>query len=221
MGLGLGAGLGGEGEGQLFARWLSNDDLLLLDGDRGILKLGNIEALVLNLVLALDLGDLDGLGDADLLGGGVGELAGLFLGLSDQGNSVGLGLVFFTAVLVLSASITLMTISRGVAGGHLHGLRLVSIGDLGGGAGGGHIISGILVGADLPVNNGGGFLADGQHTVKAVVVVNHDLGGQGDRGNLLSEGRDTDLSVDGGVGVTAVVLRRVARGICRCQGNKG
>ena len=71
----LPAGLGVEGEGDLLAAGLSDDDLLLVDGVGGIDELGNVEALVLNLVLALDLGDGDVLGDTDLLGGGVGKAA--------------------------------------------------------------------------------------------------------------------------------------------------
>ena len=222
-GVGLGAGLGGEGEGELLAGRLADDGLNLVDGVGGVLELGNVEALVLNLVLTLDLGDLDGLGDADLLGGGVGQLAGLLLGLSDQGDPVGLGLVLLTAVLVLTAAVGLVVaVASGSAGCHLHGLGLLGIGDLGGGAGGGHIISGILVGADLAVNHLAGLLAHGQDLVEAVVIVHHLLDGKGDRGHLVGKGGDTDLSVDGGVGVPAVVLRGIAvAGLVGTDGGEG
>merc|ERR1712088_858767 len=54
----LPASLGVKGEGDLLAAGLSDDDLLLVNGVGGIDEHGNIEALVLNLVFALDLGGL-------------------------------------------------------------------------------------------------------------------------------------------------------------------
>ena len=53
------AGLGVQGEGDLLTAGLSDHYLLLLDSVGGIHKLGNVEALVLNLVLAHNLGDGD------------------------------------------------------------------------------------------------------------------------------------------------------------------
>merc|ERR1712241_1605078 len=103
--MGLAASLSGEGEGDLFTAWFTNDNLLLVNSVGSISKLGNIEALVLNLVLALNLGDLDGLGNTDLLGGRVGEHAGLLKGGSDEGDLVSLSLVFLTANLVFSMTI--------------------------------------------------------------------------------------------------------------------
>ena len=210
----LSTGLGGEGEGDLLTAGLSDDDLLLLNSVGGIGELGNIEALVLNLVLALDLSDLNGLGDTDLLGGRVGQLTGDLQGSSDKGDLVGLGLVFLTADLVfsLSISISLISISRQTTGSDLHGLGLLFIGDLGGGARGNNILPLILIGADLPLNNGGGLLADGENTVEAVVIVNNLLDCKSDWSHLLSEGRDTDLSIDRCVCVSAGVLRSIHRG---------
>merc|ERR1719347_226742 len=105
-------------------------------------------------------------------------------------------------MLSLSISVSLrLTISRGSTGSDLHGLRLLIIGDLGGGAGGNHILSFILIGTDLPLHNSGCLFTDGEDTVEAVVIVNNLLDCKGDRGHLLSKGRDTDLSVDGSVGV--------------------
>ena len=71
--VGLGASLGGEGEGDLITLWLSNDGFDLVNNILSINKLGNVETSVLNLVLALDFSDLNGLGDTDLLWGWVGE----------------------------------------------------------------------------------------------------------------------------------------------------
>merc|ERR1719216_363989 len=59
----LPAGLSVEGEGDLLAAGLPDDDLLLVNGVGGIDELGNVKALVLNLVLALDLSDGDVLGE--------------------------------------------------------------------------------------------------------------------------------------------------------------
>ena len=222
------ASLGGEGQGDLLTAGLSDHDLLLVDGVGGIDELGNVETLVLNLVLALDLGDLDLLGDADLLGGGVGEAAGDLQGGGDEGDLVGLGLVLLTADLVLPGAVALVAVaavSGSSAGGDLHGLGLLLVGDLGGGAGGGHILLLVHVGADLTLHNGGGLLAHCQHTVEAVVVVHHLLDGQGDRGDGLGEGGHTDLCLDAAVGVATVVDRvrgvAVAGGGGPSQGGEG
>ena len=212
VGLVLGAGLGGQGQSQLLAAGLSNNDLLLLDGNAGVLEFSNVEALLLDLVLALDLGDGDGLGDANSAGGGVGQLAGLLLGHSDQRHLVGLGLVLFSAVLVLAMAVAGGSVAAGGTGGHLHGLGTVVISDLGGGAGSGDVLTGVLVGADLTLNNLVGLLAHSQDLVEAVVGIDDNLGGQGDGSHLLGEGGHAHLGVDGGVGVTAVVLGGIAVG---------
>ena len=127
VGLVLGAVLGGEGEGELLTAGLSQNDLLLVDSVGGILELGHVEALLFNLVLALNLGDLNGLGDADLVGGGVGQGAGLLLGLSDQGHSVGLGLVLLSAVLVLAGAVTGGSVAGWAAGGYLNNIILQNL----------------------------------------------------------------------------------------------
>merc|ERR1712123_470816 len=72
-----------------------------------LIRLVNI-TLIANLVLALNLSDLNSLGDADLLGGRVGEHAGDLKRGSDKGNLVGLSLVFLTAHLVFSLAISLL-----------------------------------------------------------------------------------------------------------------
>jgi len=212
----LPAGLGVEGEGDLLAAGLSDDDLLLVNGVGGIDELGNVEALVLNLVLALDLSDGDVLGDADLLGGRVGKAALDSEGSSDKGNLVGLGLVLLMADLVLTmVGVGSVAVGRGLdsTSGDLHGLRLLVIGDLGGLAVSDNIFPLVDIGADLPLDNSVGLLADGEDTVEAVVVVNNLLDRQGDRGHLLGKGGHADLSVNRCVGVPAQKLRSMVDGM--------
>lgn len=195
----LPASLGVEGEGDLLAAGLSDDDLLLVNGVGGIDELGNVEALVLNLVLALDLGDGDVLGDTDLLGGRVGKAALDGERGSDKGDLVGLGLVLLVAHLVLTVvGVSSVSVGRGLdsAGGDLHGLGLLVVGDLGGLAVSDDVLPLVDVGADLPLDNSVGLLADGEDTVEAVVVVNNLLHRQGDWGHLLGKSGHTDLSVD-------------------------
>ena len=212
----LPAGLGVKGEGDLLAAGLSDDDLLLVNGVGGVDELGNVEALVLNLVLALDLGDGDVLGDAHLLGGRVGKTALDGKGSSDKGDLVGLGLVLLVAHLVFAmVGVGSITVGRGLdsTGGDLHGLGLLVVGDLGGLAVSDDVLPLVDVGADLPLDNGVGLLTDGEDTVEAVVVVDHLLHRQGDRGHLLGKGGDAHLGVDGCVGVTAQKLGSVVDGV--------
>ena len=195
--VGLGASLGGEGEGDLITLWLSNDGFDLVNNILSINKLGNVETSVLNLVFALDFSDLDGLGDTDLLGGWVGEGARDLKRIGDQWNLVSLGLVFLMTHLVFSGITGVsISISSSSTGGNLHGLRLVLIGDLGGCAWSGDILLLIDIGTDLSVNCGGSLLTDGQNSVKAVVFINDLLDSQCDWGHLISEGWNTDLSID-------------------------
>merc|ERR1719220_1665665 len=131
----LPASLGVEGEGDLLTAGLSDDDLLLVNGVGGVDELGNVEALVLNLVLALDLSDGDVLGHAHLLGGRVGKAALHGERGSDKGNLVGLGLVLLVADLVLTVvGVGSVSVGRGLdsTSGDLHGLGLLVVGDLGG-----------------------------------------------------------------------------------------
>ena len=220
----LPAGLGVQGQGDLLTARLSDDDLLLLNGVGGINELGHIEALVVNLVLTLDLSDGDVLDDADLLGSGVGQAAGHLQRDGDQGDLVGLGLVLLVALLELSVSVcgSLVSVSvgRGLhsAGGHLHGLRVLLVGDLGGGAGSGDILPLVHVGADLSLDHGVGLLADGENPVKAVVGVSNLLDCQSDGSHLLRKGWDADLGVDGGVGVPAEQLGGVAVAVSGGEG---
>ena len=66
-----GADLGVKTELNITADGIANLNILLVNNVLSIDKLGNVETSVLNLVLALDFSDLDGLGDTDLLGGWV------------------------------------------------------------------------------------------------------------------------------------------------------
>ena len=212
--MGLATSLCREGEGDLFTAWFTNDDLLLVNSVGSISKLGNIEALVLNLVLALNLGDLDSLGDTDLLGGRVGEHAGHLKGGSDEGDLVSLSLVFLTAYLVFSLTISLVTISisSSSTSSHLHSFRLLVISNLGGGARGDNLLLLVHIGTDLSLNGGGCFLTDSEDTVKAVIIVHNLLDCKSDWGHLLSEGRHAHLGIDRGVGVPAVILRGIPVG---------
>lgn len=195
--VGLGASLGGEGEGDLITLWLSNDGFDLVNNILSINKLGNIEANIVNFVLALDFSDLDGLGDTDLLGGRVGEGARDLKRIGDQWNLVSLGLVFLMTHLVFSGITGMsISISSSSTSGDLHGLRLVLICDLGGCAWSGDILLLIDIGTDFSVNCGGSLLTDGQNSVKAVVFINNLLDSQCDWGHLISEGWNTDLSID-------------------------
>merc|ERR1711937_677792 len=203
----LAASLCRKSEGDLFTAWFTNDDLLLVNSVGSISKLGNIEALVLNLVLTLNLGDLNSLGDTDLLGGRVGKHAGHLKGGCDKGDLVSLSLVFLTAYLVLSLSISSSSTSS-----HLHSLRLLVISNLGGGARSNNLLLLIHIGTDLSLNGGGCFLTDSQDTVKAVIIVHNLLDCKSDWGHLLSEGRHAHLGIDGGVGVPAVILRGIPIG---------
>merc|ERR550517_507388 len=214
----LGATLGRQRECHLLAAGLPDDDLLLVDRVARVDEFGNVEALVLDLVLTLDLGDGDVLGDANLLGGRVGKAALDSEGGSDKGDLVGLGLVLLSTILMFTVvwvSIT-TTIARfwsGRTGCHLHGLRFVFVGDLGGLAVSDDVLPLVDVGADLPLDNSVGLFADGEDTVEAVVVVNNLLHRQGDWGHLLGKGGHADLGIDGGVGVPAVELWRGRRGV--------
>merc|ERR1711874_714870 len=158
----LPASLGVEGQGDLLTAGLPDDDLLLVNGVGGVDELGNVEALVLNLVLALDLGDGDVLGDTDFLGGRVGKAALDGERGSDKGNLVGLGLVLLVADLVLTVvGVGSVSVGRGLdsTGSHFHGLGLLVVGDLGGLAVSDDILPLVDVGADLPLDNSVGLLA--------------------------------------------------------------
>jgi len=220
----LAAGLCGEGKGDLFTAGFSNDHLLLVNSVGSISKLSNIEALVFNLVLAFNLSDFNSLGDTHFLRGWVGKHAGDLNWGSDKGNLVCLCLILFTAHLMFSATIALVTIASSSTSSNLHGLRLLFIGNLGGSAGSNNLLLLIHVSTDFSLNSGRCFLADCEDTVKAVVIVNNLLDCKSDRSHLLSKSRHADFSIDGCVGVPAVILRSISicwgMNIGRCNSNK-
>ena len=106
-----GADLGVKTELNITADGIANLNILLVNNILSINKLGNVEANIVNFVLALDLGDLDGLGDTDLLGGWVGEGARDLKRRCYQWNLVSLGLVFLMASLGISKAISMMSIA--------------------------------------------------------------------------------------------------------------
>ena len=194
----LPVGLSVKGESDLLAAGLPDDDLLLVNGVGGIDELGNIGALVLDLVLALDLRDGDVLGDTDLLGGSVGKAALDNEGSNDKGNLVGLGLILLMADLVLTTiEVGTVVVGRVLhsTSGDLHGLRLLVIGDLGGLAVSDNILPLVDIGADLFLDNSVGLLADVEDTVEAVVVVSTSLTAKVIGVHLLGKGRHVDLRV--------------------------
>ena len=205
-----------KSEGDLFTAWFTNDDLLLVNSVGSISKLGNIEALVLNLVLTLNLGDLNSLGDTDLLGGRVGKGAALLQWDNDKGDLVSLSLVFLTTYLVFSMTISGRSVTSSSTSSHLHSFGLLFISNLGGGARSCYILPLIHIGTDLSLNGGGCFLTDSQDTVKAVIIVHNLLDCKSDWGHLLSEGRHAHLGINRRVCISAGVSRSIpiARGSC-------
>ena len=89
---------------------------------------------------------------------------------------------------------------------------------LGGGSRHGFFLLDIVIGTDFTGNNGVGLLADSSDLIVAVVVVHNVLHVQDNGGGLGGEGGDTDLSVDGGVGVPAVELGGVSVPVSRGSG---
>ena len=209
----LGAGLGWERKGDLVTFWLSNDGLNLFNSVGGISKLGNIETSVLNLVLTLDLCDFNRLGDTHLLGGWVSKSTGDLKWGSHKRNLVGLCLVFFMANLMFSLAIAMVSISISsswTTSCHLHCLRFLFISNLGGCAWSSNIFLLINIGADLSVNCGRGLFTDSKNSVKAVILISNLLDSQGNWSHFVSEGWNTDLSIDRGVCVSAVELWGIA-----------
>ena len=74
----------------------------------------------------------------------------------------------------------------------------------------GVVLLDVRVGADLTGDGGVDGFADGSDLGVAVVVVNDVLDGQGHGGDLGGESGHADLSVDGCVGIPAVVLGTVS-----------
>jgi len=216
------ASLGGQSQSDSVAVGFSQDNSDLVNGVGSIFEFGHIEAFLFNNVSAFDFGDGDLLGHAVLDGFGDGDLDGHVQGNGDKGDSVGLSLVLLATVLVFSSSV-MVTVSGGTAGGHLHGLGFGLISHLGGGSRHGFFLLDIVIGTDFTGNNGVGLLADSSDLIVTVVVVHDVLHVQDNGGGLGGEGGDADLSVDAGVGVSAVVFGAITirRGGVVGKGQKG
>ena len=180
-----------------------------------VLQLGQGDADLLGVVRANGLGDLNGDGLACLPGLGEGDVHGDLLRLVHLGHPVLLGLVLLAALLVLPAVlvgivrglvVTAVLRRGGAARGHLHGLRLVLVGDLGDGGAGLHPALVVLIGADVPLHGPGHLLAAGAGLGIAELVVGHALDVEPHRLRLGVDAGHADLGVDGGVGRAAVHL---------------
>jgi len=206
----LGASLGWKGQGDICTVWLAKNNFSLVNCVGVILKLGHIEALLLLDVLA------DNLSDGDVLGNTVLDwFRGSNLNFdvqwdSDKGDLERLGLVFLMTVLVLTSTIATVTVTRSLAGGHLHGLSFGLISDLSGGSNQSLWLGDVVVSADLSWLDLGGLLAHGSDLLVAVFIVNNLLDWQGHWSSLASKGWDANLSIDTGVGIPAVNLWGIA-----------
>jgi len=129
--MGFFAGLGGESKGDGITFGFSQNNLGLDDGVGGVDQTGNVEASLRLDIFADNLIDFDDLGDAGLDGFSIGQVNSDGQGFGDKGDFVSLGLVFLTAVLMFSCTVTTMAITRCFASGDLHGFRFLSISHLG------------------------------------------------------------------------------------------
>ena len=86
------------------------------------------------------------------------------------------------------------------------GKGLITLNYLGGGSRHGFFLLDIVIGTDFAGHNSVGLLADSSDLIVAVVVVHDVLHVQDDGGGLGGEGGDADLSVDAGVGISAVIF---------------
>jgi len=205
------AGLGWQSKGDSVAVRFTQDDFLLVNNIDVINETSDVEAFVLNDVFADNFGKDDVLDDAGLDGLGVGQVDGDVEGSVDEGNFVSLGLVFLAAVLVFSGTVV-VSVSGRLAAGDLHGFGLVLISHLGNLSGESLSFGSIAVGAKLVLVGGLSNGTDSSDLIVAVIVIFDNLDGQCDGGDFGGESGHTDLSVDRGVGIPAVVLGTVPVG---------
>ena len=121
--------LGRQFKGNLITVRLTDNDFLLVNNVNSVNQNSDIETFLFNNVFAHNLGKDDILDDTGLNGFGVGQINGDVKGSSDQRYAVGLGLVFLSANLVFSLSVT-SAITSSFAICYLHGFRLLFIGHL-------------------------------------------------------------------------------------------
>merc|ERR1712001_651134 len=106
----FGASLGGEGKGDCITVGLAKNKIDLIDGVGSFFELSNVEAFLFLDVSTFDLGDDNVFGNANLFWDWDGNINGHFQRNGDQRNAISLGLVFSSAVLVFSSTITLQNL---------------------------------------------------------------------------------------------------------------
>ena len=127
--VGFFAGLGRQSKGNSITFGFSQDNFALDDGVGAVNKTGNIEAFLGLDIFADNLINFDDLGDAGLDRLSIGQVNSDSFGGINSGDFVGLGLVFFTTVLVFSSTIVI-SITRCFAGSDLHGFRFLNVANL-------------------------------------------------------------------------------------------
>jgi hypothetical protein len=199
------AGLGRQSKGDGVTFGVSQDNFGLDNGVGGVNQFGNIETSLRYNIFADNLIDFDILGDTGLDGFSIGQVNSDVKRGIDGGDFVSLGLVFLTAVLVFSSIVA--TITRCAAGSDLHGFRFFIISNLGNTSGESVGLVLVRVGAKLMSVDFGGQRADGEDLFITVVFIFNNLDGEDNLFLNILESRYTNLSVDGGVGIPAVVGR--------------
>lgn len=203
------ASLGGEGKGDGVTVGLSKYGFDLVDSVGTVFKFGNVEAFFFLDVLADNLGEYNVLSNAALDGFGDGHGDGHLPGDCDQGDTESLGLIFSSAVLVFSGTIVI-TVTGRRASGDLHGFGFFLVSHLGGSSRLGGFVLNIVVSTDFSNFSTGGFFTDSSDLVVTVVIVNYIFDSQNDGSDLVSKGWYTNLSIDRGVGVSAVIFGTIS-----------
>ena len=125
--VGFFAGLGRQSKGDGITFGFSQDNFALDDSVGAVYKTGNVEAFLGLDIFADNLINFDFLDNTGLDGLSIGQVNSDGFGGINSGDFVGLGLVFFTTVLVFSSTIATMAITRCFAGSDLHGFRFLNI----------------------------------------------------------------------------------------------
>jgi len=198
------AGLGRQSKGDGVTFGVSQDNFGLDNSVGGVNQFGNIETSLRYNIFADNLIDFDILGDTGLDGFSIGQVNSDVKRGIDSGDFVSLGLVFLTAVLVFSSTVVI-AITRWAAGGDLHGFRFFNISNLGNTSGESVGLVLVRVGAKLMSVDFGGQRADSEDLFVTVVFIFNNLDGEDNLFLNILESRYTNLSVDRGVGIPAVV----------------
>jgi len=176
----------GEGQLNLLASGGGQLGDALLNRLSGVLNLRDGDALVLNLVLAADTGEEDGLVDAGLDWLGVGD-GHINIDGGDNRDVVLGGLGNLVTVVVAISSVSVSAIGGGADSDHLD-LGLLLEGDLNGLGGGGLLLLLVVVAADLVGDLLNGLSAHGAGDIIAELLVNNDLDGEV---NVLADGLES------------------------------